>query len=296
MKVLLCLPHFFAKIPDANFGSRSSKEEDRLVAFLGCVRSLRQTFGAEQAFLDHMVPVPAPHPNGRFAACNQTLGIRLDVVVCTTGDSHLISPPIAREEGFHHVQVEANPWLLGFACRNLLAAQVGHYDLLGYMEDDLSISDPLFFQKILWFNTSFGDEAVLFPNRFEILDHGPLRKMYIDGRVREDFTAKWQNVNDRREIHAGAMGVQWAFHRSPNPHCGCYFLTRPQFQRWKSASDFEAVDTSFAGPLESAANLGIMKNFRIYKPSPENAGFLEVKHLANRYLGKILRLPTVERT
>jgi hypothetical protein len=41
----------------------------------------------------------------------------------------------------------------------------------------------------------------------------------------------------------------------------------------------------FAGPLESAATYGIMRTFEIYKPARENASFLEVRHLDNRYLG-----------
>ena len=48
-------------------------------------------------------------------------------------------------------------------------------------------------------------------------------------------------------------------------------------------------DCSFAGPLESAASLGVMKNFRIYKPAYANAGFLEIRHLHNRYLGVALK-------
>jgi hypothetical protein len=39
--------------------------------------------------------------------------------------------------------------------------------------------------------------------------------------------------------------------------------------------DFFDRDTSFIGPLESAATLGIMRAFRIYKPAPEHAAFLE---------------------
>jgi hypothetical protein len=32
-----------------------------------------------------------------------------------------------------------------------------------------------------------------------------------------------------------------------------------------------------------------MKNFRIYKPAYGNAGFLEIRHLHNRYLGVALK-------
>ena len=33
-----------------------------------------------------------------------------------------------------------------------------------------------------------------------------------------------------------------------------------------------------------------MRTFRIYKPARENAGFLEIRHLDNRYLGGRLNI------
>ena len=42
-------------------------------------------------------------------------------------------------------------------------------------------------------------------------------------------------------------------------------------------------DTSFVGPLESAATLGIMRTFKVYKPARENANFLEVEHYGRRF-------------
>jgi hypothetical protein len=60
-------------------------------------------------------------------------------------------------------------------------------------------------------------------------------------------------------------------------------------KKWSSSSTFQDGDSSFAGPLESAASLGIMKTFRIYKPSMAHAGFFEIQHLHNRYLGEALK-------
>ena len=52
---------------------------------------------------------------------------------------------------------------------------------------------------------------------------------------------------------------------------------------------FGDLDCSFAGSIESACNLGLIKTFRQYKPSPSNAGFFEVEHLHPRYLGEQLK-------
>jgi hypothetical protein len=54
---------------------------------------------------------------------------------------------------------------------------------------------------------------------------------------------------------------------------------------WAKQPGFLAREPNFVGPLESAATFGVMRHFRVYKPAPDNAGFLEVRHLDNRYLG-----------
>jgi hypothetical protein len=56
---------------------------------------------------------------------------------------------------------------------------------------------------------------------------------------------------------------------------------------WSARLDFFDRDTSFIGPLESAATLGIMRAFRIYKPAPEHAAFLEIEHFGQAFLGLI---------
>jgi len=56
------------------------------------------------------------------------------------------------------------------------------YDIYGYMEDDLVIHDPLFFQKIIWFQHLMGPSEVWLPQRVEFstrphfVDH-----LFIDG-------------------------------------------------------------------------------------------------------------------
>ena len=49
----------------------------------------------------------------------------------------------------------------------------------------------------------------------------------------------------------------------------------------------DGVRGLICGPLESAATLGIMRHFRVYKPARENAAFLEIEHLDRRYLGRV---------
>ena len=46
---------------------------------------------------------------------------------------------------------------------------------------------------------------------------------------------------------------------------------------------FDERDCSFIGPLESAATLGALKTFPIYKPFARDAGWLEIQHLDQRF-------------
>jgi hypothetical protein len=46
-------------------------------------------------------------------------------------------------------------------------------------------------------------------------------------------------------------------------------------------------DTCFTGPLESAATLGLLKTFQIYKPAPAMAGFLEIQHYGQAFISLV---------
>jgi hypothetical protein len=79
------------------------------------------------------------------------------------------------------------------------------------------------------------------------------------------------------------------FQRALNPHSGCFFLNAKQMAYWASQPYFLDRDTSFIGPLESVATLGIMRTFRIYKPGPAYASFLEIQHFGTAFLNLIGR-------
>jgi hypothetical protein len=178
---------------------------------------------------------------------------------------------------------------LGFACHEILRRSLGKYDWYCYLEDDLLITDALFLNKLEWFINQFGEETTLSPHRFEKSLTEPAHKLYHDGSVRPDFTSAWQDVSDHKNLDADVLGNRITFERWPNPHSGCFFLNARQMEEWAARPYFGDHDSSFAGPLESAASLGIIKTFRQYKPSPKNAAFLELEHLHPRYLGEALK-------
>ncbi|MHC5721727.1 MAG: calcium-binding protein, partial [Nostoc sp.] len=96
-------------------------------------------------------------------------------------------------------------------------------------------------------------------------------KAYIDGDLALRVTAPFQNVQEQHELNGTILNRLITFRRPLNPHSGCYFLNVNQMAHWANQTYFIDRDTSFVGALESAATLGIMKTFRIYKTSPEQA-------------------------
>lgn len=289
MKVLVVIPHYFNPHGNGLYGSTGPDTARRAAILSRCISGLRETLGPAQAFLYCLHEHVPGRGNGRLVKVNSCAPTVLDIAVCTAGDKHLVGQTDLPADFFIHQPVQADPMLIGFACRQVLKANLGRYDFYCYLEDDLLVYDPFFLRKIAWFTSLFGDDVVLFPHRYETALSGGLHKLYIDGPVREDFTAQWQDINDRRMLEAEAFGEKLDFERWANPHSGCFFLNARQIEKWASTEDFAATDCGFAGPLESAVSLGIMKNFRIYKPAYRCAGFLELRHLHNRYLGEALK-------
>jgi hypothetical protein len=289
MKILVTIPHFHNASGNGAYGSTGPESARRAEALSQTIAGIHQFLGPRQAFLyclHHFVP---GRGNGQLMKVNEQAADSVDIAVCTVGQNHLVDRLSVPKSMFHHQPAQVEPMMIGFACQQILKAHLGKYDFYCYMEDDLWIGDPYFLSKISWFTRTFGDETLLLPHRYELATAEPLHKLYIDGPVRPDFTAKWQDINAQRTLESQFLGETIGFERWSNPHSGCFFLNAAQMQKWAASASFLDGDCSFAGPLESAASLGVMKNFRTYKPAFINAGFHEIRHMHNRYLGVALK-------
>jgi hypothetical protein len=225
----------------------------------------------------------------RTKAANKSHGNEIDVIVCTVARRHLLEQ-ISLDQAFYQHRVrQVDPSLLGFECHEVLREHWGSYDYYCYVEDDLIPHDPWFFAKIGWFNRHVGDDKLLQPNRFERGDRARHQKVYIDGDLAAHVTANFQNVHDRPQLGSTILGIRVLFRRALNPHAGCFFLNDAQMRTWIEQPYFLNRDTSFIGPLESAATLGIMQTFKVYKPAIDNAAFLEIEHHGNQFINLIRR-------
>ncbi len=279
MRFLFAVPHYFNPDGQGRHGSLRRDPAPRVRALTNCLAAIQQLFGQRQCVMDlaRRTTVPANEPTATA-----------DVVICTTGGKHLLDQLKLDARYFTHHPTDADPRLLGFECHALLRDRLAaNYDDYCYLEDDLILHDPLLFVKLRWFATQFGEQSLLMPNRFEAGRNQRVHKAYVDGPLRPQATAAFQDVSQLPTLEAEAMGSRVAFERTTNPHSGGFFLTHAQMSAWAAQPHFLDRDTSFIGPLESAATLGVARTFRVYKPSAANASFLEVEHSGTGFLAMI---------
>lgn len=278
MRILFVIAHYYNPGGDSKYSSVSPNVQPRINALTTAIAAIHQVFGKRHYLVDinQLKAVPA----------NQQQGNDVDVVVITTGDKHLIDELPLPKELYRHVTVDVpDPLLLAYECHAILRDGMGGgYDYYCYQEDDLVHGDPLFFAKLRWFNRHTGEANLLQPRRYELAARGPAHKLFLDGAIRKEATSRWQNVAEQPEIRAQLMDQVFRFVRPLNPHSGCFFLNANQMAYWTAQPHFLDRDVSFIGPLESAATLGMMKTFRVYKPAPENADFFQIQHYDVKHL------------
>ena len=218
----------------------------------------------------------------RVEDANQALRHQITIKVITDGRHHVLDQLEApyRQMVEEVVTTPPSSLELGFEAHRVLAEHLdGNYDLYGYFEDDLLVLDPFFFHKIFWFQQCIGAEAVLLPQRFEFSWQPEpwVDRFYIDGPM-PPHEIEALIPNPPEPIATALPGGQVTFTSPGNPHSGCFVLSQAQLKHWSDQSWFLDRDASLISPLESAATLGLVKTFKLYKPHPAYAAFLEVQH------------------
>lgn len=212
---------------------------------------------------------------------------QLDIIVLVNGDNHLLDADYCRARGVRLYDAKLdNPRMLGFTAHKLFADARNVYDVFAFSEDDLRPTGGDMIPRILAFHDDYGWRRVLFPNRFEFNPNGPALKTYIDGMLRPGLLAPFEAALPDERFLKGRQGAKpLTFQRATNPHCGFFAITAEQLTHWMAQSQFGDQDCSFISPLESAATLGILKTFPIYKPFGRDMGWLEIEHLDTHFSG-----------
>lgn len=279
MKILITIPHYFNADKKSIHGS-GKNPQPRIDALCACLFNIYSIFSPSQYMLDIK--------DKKAIKVNNDFIHSIDIVICTTGGKHILNQAnIPKNFYAQHETPLENPKHLGFVCQKVLQENLGKYDYYCFMEDDLIIRDPYFFEKIKWFNDSFEETSILLPNRYEVSTCNKVLKAYVDGDINTRATVNHQNIKECPELSKEFLGHEIVFKRQLNPHSGCYFLTKKQMEHWTNQPYFLDMDSSFISPLESSATLGIMKTFKVYKPSLQNANFLELQHYGNSFLSLV---------
>ncbi len=284
MRILFTIGHFYTpsgrRASDGRpHGSLGKKSQPRVEALAACIRALHELFGKRQVMMEPTRLIARP--------VNQLTSGAIDVVICTTRNCHVLEQLTVPPSQFTHHATHVEPMLLGFECQAVLRDRLGDYEYYCFLEDDLILHDPWFFRKLDWFTSSTAEQNLLQPNRFEVGPNPLAEKVYLDGELPKAITRKFQDVRAAGVLESKVLGARVRFRRALNPHSGCYFLNARQMERWAKQPYFLDRDVRFVGPLESAATLGIMRTFRVYKPAAENASFFEVQHFGTAFLAKI---------
>jgi hypothetical protein len=281
MRILFTIPHFFNPDGDGKHASVSKDPRPRITGLVFALTALRELYSQSQCMIDIAQCTTIP--------VNQEHNYQVDIVICTTQEYHLLAQTPLPSWFCKHYSTQVEPMLLGFQCHQVLREHLGQYDYYCYLEDDLILRDPWLFTKLNWFNRHTGNSCLLQPNRYEVSPHSQVVKAYIDGDLLPHITANFQNIQDQPQFIGKVMEQAISFKRPLNPHSGCFFLNAEQMESWAKQPYFLDRDCGFIGPLESAATLGIMKTFKIYKPTASQANFLEIQHFGSGFINLIGR-------
>ena len=176
MRILLAIVHYWNPHGGGQHQSLRSDPTPRILALQNQLLCLRR-LGTNHSYL-HMAD-RAVYP------ANQNIRHDIDICVVTDGTHHVLNrlDSVFHHTFYHSVSSPANAKLLGFEVQKFLASSLAEdYDYYCYLEDDLLIHDPLFFDKLHWFKALMGDSCLLLPQRVEFSDSPhSVDRFYIDG-------------------------------------------------------------------------------------------------------------------
>ena len=293
-RVSVAIAHYFRET-SKEIGYGSSRVGARLARQVALSRCLGSVLGLgrlpKDVILNMAEQVIEVAPS-RQDSTTQLEGVVVDVHLFVTGDAYLqeICDYFAPRITLHRLELE-DPRTLPMAASHWLRhQQESDAHLHVYLEDDLIIQDPYFFDKQVWFTERTQHQFVLMPHRLEPCLIDASRQLCVDGPVK--LVGQEEQVWSDQEQQI-ARGTYWdgrsvGFALASNPHSGSFCLSERQRQHLK---DQNAVPNEFVGPLETAATGTVWQHFPVWKPMWPDRDFLSVEHGHPSFLGYIGTLP-----
>jgi hypothetical protein len=262
MRILVTIAHYFKT------GQTAHRPLTKIAALNAQIVGLHRYFGSRRLSFN---------PQDPQATVASVYG--LDIVIITQRDANLLDQVGINSNAFSVEYCDLDqPMLLPFEAQRIMRDRVGQYDVYAYMEDDLVVDDPAFFEKIVWFSREFGPDTVLLPIRYEMASTGTPAKLSLATRLSGKDRARFQRSGLPRALTGRWNGTEQVFRLPNNPHAGFFAVTDDQLRTWISAPTFYDRDASFAGGLESAATLAPGKVFGLYMAAEPDPWFLQLEH------------------
>ena len=276
MRLLVTIAHYCKQADDAGNSHKLGSLRaplSRIAAFNAQLVSLHRYFGPRR------LSVVPNDPQGRSASNDDVL----DIVVMTAREANLLKWIGIDASAYSVEYFDGPPMMLPFEAQRIMRERAGQYDFYVYLEDDLIIDDPAFISKIAWFANEFGPRALLMPIRYEMASTGTPAKVSISVRIADEFSRPYHRPDLAPVLRGRWNGTEQSFRIPNNPHAGCYILTGDQLRLWVKQPSFYDRDTSWVGPLESAATYAPGKVFGLYMPAEPDPWFLQIEHFGTRY-------------
>ena len=141
MRILFAIAHYCQFLDKtALYASLKTQSEIRLNNLSNCIASLYQTFSPFQSVISSI--------NSSAFLANQIEANEIDIIICTTQGNHLLESLTISNYYYQHYPTQVEPFLLGFECQKILSENIEKYDYFCFLEDDIIIQDPLFFNRI----------------------------------------------------------------------------------------------------------------------------------------------------
>jgi hypothetical protein len=276
MRILVVICHYFGQRQDDQAAATFSSQLDplaRIAAVNASIVALHRHFGARRHGIDPTERLPEDRTPER----------KLDIVVLQVPSKGLLDA-IGIDPSCYTVEYfDGPPLMLCFEAQRVLRERLGSYDHYAVIEDDMVIHDPLFLDKLAWFERSFGTERLLQPTRYEMAQSGTPAMVVADPILSTQDLAPFRRPDQEERLAADWHGREQTFVLAQNPHSSCYFLSDAQLRHWVGTPWFYDRDASWIGPIESAITLSIGRTFDLYKPGAPDPFFLSIEHYGTRY-------------
>ena len=156
MHILFVIPHY-VRMPDAAAIAETAAARPLAHPTLSCMAKIAALGDTLAALMSHFGSRRHDLEGDAIAAPHSA-----DIVLVTQQGANVL-PYLDYAAIAETVTVEGDPMSIPWHCHDQLRARRSAYDWYCYLEDDIVIHDPGFFDKLAWFQAAFGPKAVLQP-------------------------------------------------------------------------------------------------------------------------------------